>query len=139
MYEQITLNEYLSREYPDMRWGGCGNCICRHCLYRWSLRCPFGGCYDDGRAVKNPYDKAHPKEPPRTGWSDWRTDQAYWCRGGVRYPSYECDSYVKYTGQRVEECLDTNVQVFQDGYILCCLVDTVGCKRCYEEWERKQR
>lgn len=137
MEGQIDIFEYMEREYPKMTFGGCGNCVCRCCLYWWSKRCPFGDCWDDHRAQINPYDKAHPDKPPRTGWSNWKTDQAYWCRGGVCYPTYECGSYEKYTGQRVETCLDANVQVFQDGYILCCLVDTVGCRQCYERWENR--
>lgn len=137
MEDQINIFEYMAKEYPKMSLNGCGNCICRHCLYWWSNRCPFGKCWDDHRAQVNPYDKAHPDGPQRTGWSNWKTDQAYWCRGGVCYPAYECEIYVKYTGQRVETCLDANVQVFQDGYILCSLVDIARCKQCYERWERK--
>ncbi len=137
-YKQITLSEYLSQEYPDERWGSCGKCICRHCLYWWSSRCPYGDCYDDGRAVTDPYDKAHPEEPPRTSWSNWRTDQAYWCRGGMYYPIYECGQYVRYEGKEVKTCLESNVSVFQDGYILCRTINETGCKWCYERWERKQ-
>lgn len=100
MEDQINIFEYMAKEYPKMSLNGCGNCICRHCLYWWSNRCPFGKCWDDHRAQVSPYDKAHPDGPQRTGWSNWKTDQAYWCRGGVCYPAYECEIYVKYTGQR---------------------------------------
>lgn len=41
---------------------------------------------------------------------------------------------MKYQGQMVKECLKTNVSIFQDGYIECSLVDTVGCEKCYEEF-----
>lgn len=132
---QISVFEYMAKEYPKTTWGGCGNCICKHCLYWWSMRCPYGGCWDDHRAQVPPYDKAHPDEPPRTGRSNWETDQAYWCRRGVCYPVYECEHYARYTGSQIKECLEANVSVFQDGYILCSLVDMVGCQWCYERWE----
>lgn len=60
---------------------GCADCVCKTCLMWWSSRCPHGECYDEYRAKVIPYDKAHPNEPPRTTWSNWKTDQAYWCRG----------------------------------------------------------
>ncbi len=71
-------------------------------------------------------------------WSDWETQQAYWCRGGMFYPVRHCGHFVKYEGQQVRECLGAPVSVFQDGYIDCSLVDTVGCQECYEVFERKQ-
>lgn len=122
---------------PKLSVPGCGDCMCKQCLYFWSDRCPYGSCWDDERARRNPYDAAHPGEPPRTGWSNWRRDQAYWCRGGVFYPTlWGCPHYVRYDGSQVRECLRCNVQVYQDGYIVCSLVDTVGCEACYVEWLR---
>lgn len=120
-------------------WGknSCNNCICRDCLYWWSSRCPYGRCYDDHRAQVDPYDKAHPGEPPRTSWSDWEAQQAYWCRGGIFYPVGHCGHYVEYKGQQVRECLKALVSVFQDGYIWCSLIDCIGCQKCYEEFEKK--
>lgn len=115
----------------------CSPCICNRCLYWWSARCPYGECWDDHRAAMEPYDKAHPDQPPRTGWSSWRTDQAYWCRGGAFYPVHYCGHFVRYRGQMVKECLDANVSVFQDGYIMCSLVDTVGCQECYRRFMEK--
>lgn len=119
-----------------MDWS-CSKCICEDCLYWWSGRCPYGRCYDDYRAQADPYDKAHPGEPPRTGWSHWETQQAYWCRGGSFYNVRECGHFVKYEGQQVKECLKAQVSVFQDGFIRCCLIDYMGCQRCYEEFERR--
>lgn len=104
----------------------CSDCICRDCLYWWSGRCPYGGCYDDYRAQADPYDKAHPGEPPRTGWSHWETDQAHWCRGGSYYHVRECGHFVKYEGQQVRECLKAQVSVFQDGFIRCGIIDCMG-------------
>ena len=132
---QITLDDYLETR-KKIEYGGCGNCVCRSCLYWWSERCPHGDCYDDLRALENPYDKAHPDKPPRTWWSDWNKpgEQAYWCRGGNNYPVYYCPNFVKYKGQQVKHCLYAAVGIFQDGYISCSLVDTVGCEQCYERW-----
>jgi hypothetical protein len=113
-------------------------CICEKCLYHWSGRCPYGSCYDDLRAKINPYDKAHPGEPPRTSWSSWREDQAAWCRGGIFYQSHDCDKFVEYTGSTVKECLEANVQIYQDGYIHCSLVESVGCEECMRRFEGKQ-
>lgn len=118
--------------------GGCGPCICLKYLYWWSCRCPYGECWDDYRAKADPYDKAHPDKPPRTGWSNWRTNQAYWCRGGTFYPVYYCEHFVKYKGQQVKWCLDCNVSVFQDGYILCSLVESVGCQECYRRFLERE-
>ena len=139
---QIELKDYLRREYPEWTWGGCGKCACRACLYWWSQRCPYGGCWDDHRADVDPYDRAHPEEPPRTWWSDWNKpgEQAHWCRGGENYPMYEeCSHYVRYEGQQIKTCLKANVAIFQDGYIECGIINTFGCQRCYEEWEEKSR
>ncbi|MDD3338452.1 MAG: hypothetical protein PHS82_06295 [Lachnospiraceae bacterium] len=115
----------------------CKPYICNRCLYWWSSRCPYGKCYDDHRSKISPYDKAHPDRPPRTAWSNWKTDQAYWCRGGIFHPTIHCEHFIKYSGQQVKECLKANVSVFQDGYIGCSLVEKFGCEKCYEEWEEK--
>lgn len=118
-------------------YAGCYQCICRNCLMWWSSRCPYGECYDDHRAEVNPYDKAHPNEPPRTAWSNWKTDQAFWCRGGIFYPAVWCEHYVKYQGSRVEDCLGANVQRFQDGYIRCGMGDPPDCHSCYKRFEER--
>lgn len=117
----------------------CGACICRTCLLWWSSRCPYGDCWDDHRAQVDPYDKAHPGAPPRTAWSDWRTEQAYWCRGGAFYPIEQCPHYVEYTADatRVENCLVAPVVVYQDGFIRCYMVDRIGCEECYKRWEER--
>lgn len=45
-----------------------------------------------------------------------------------------CPKFVKYKGCQVKECLKCNVAVYQDGYIACSLVDTLGCTECYKEF-----
>lgn len=113
---------------------GCGDCLCRDCLFWWSGRCPYGGCYDDHRAEVLPYDKEHPDKPARTGWSNWRKDQAYWCRGGATYPQYVCEHYRRYQGSIVMGCLKANVQKFQDGFMRCGCGDNFDCEKCYAEF-----
>lgn len=133
---QETIEDYL-KEQNNVIFKHCGLCVCRNCLYEQSGRCPYGTCYDSRRAKETPYDKAHPDNPPRIHWSNWKTDQAYWCRGGVFYPVSYCEKFVKYQGCEIKECLKCNVAVFQDGYIDCSLIENFGCERCYEEWEWK--
>lgn len=135
---QITLDDLLNRKKSIF---GCEDCVCEKCLYRWSGRCPHGRCYDDLRARKNPYDKAHPGKPPRTLWSNWNKpgEQAHWCRGGIFYSVSYCKDFVKYQGSAVECCVDCNIQVFQDGYISCSIKDSIGCDACIERAEGRER
>ena len=135
MTGQISLIDYI-HDRDDVTFGGCGRCICRNCLYWWSGRCPYNGCYDDHRAEVDPYDKAHPDKPPRTVWSHWDKpgEQAHWCRGGTFYPAHYCPGFTKYKGCQIKECLKCNVAVYQDRYIDCSLVDTLGCTECYKEF-----
>ncbi|RHS11226.1 hypothetical protein DWV84_24095 [Blautia sp. AF13-16] len=135
MNGQLTISDYLqARDNTPIKH--CGQCICRNCLYWWSGRCLYDDCYDDYRAKVEPYDKAHPGKPPRKWWSDWNKpgEQAHWCRGGTFYPVSYCQRFVKYKGCQVKECLKCNVAVYQDGYIACSLVDTMGCTECYKEF-----
>lgn len=140
MIGQISLKEW-ERSFNHKTFVGCESCVCRHCLFWWSSRCRYGECWDDRRAIFNPYDKAHPNQPPRTFWSNWDKpgEQAHWCRGGTTYPIHYCKSFVKYKGQQVKTCLKANVSIFQDGYIDCSIIDSVGCEKCYEEFERRQK
>lgn len=117
---------------------GCRGCLCRECLFWWSGRCPHGGCFDDWRAANKPYDKSHPNDPPRKGWSKWKTDQAYWCRGGITYPTNLCCYYVEYKRHKVKQCLGANISVFQDGFISCSIIDSVGCRECYNRLKQKR-
>lgn len=115
----------------------CSSCICRTCLMWWSGRCPYGGCYDDHRALTTPYDKAHPNDPPRTAWTNWKTEQSFWCRGGIVYPAEACEHYIQYEKSRVEDCLGANIQKFQDGFIRCGCGDNFDCTKCYERFENE--
>lgn len=139
MEGQMSLEEWQKSVENKVKFS-CTACICKNCLYWWSSRCPYGECWDDHRAIIDPYDKAHPGQAPRTLWSNWnkKGEQAHWCRGGSFYPIRYCEHFVKYKGQQVKTCLKANVSVFQDGYISCGIIDSVGCERCYEEFEVNQ-
>lgn len=125
--------------FEEQSCAGCGDCLCRDCLLWWSNRCPYGGCYDNRRAAENPYDAAHPNKPPRTMWTQWRAEQAFWCRGGICYPTNLCEHYVPYEDSEVKSCLFANVEIFQDGYILCSIVDSIGCEECYRRFEERKK
>ena len=137
---QIDLFAYV-KERDRKVIHHCGQCICENCLYWWSNRCPNGKCYDDRRAKENPYDKAHPDKPPRKAWSNWNKpgEQAHWCRGGIFYPITYCENFVKYEGQTVEDCVDAPIQIFQDGYVICSLKETIGCDECIARSEGRAR
>lgn len=116
--------------------GGCGDCICRSCLYWWSQRCPYGGCWDDHRAKIEPWSGRE-----RKSWTNWDKpgEQAHWCRGGAFYPVDACPEYVYYDYDKtvVQDCLDSVIVKYQDGYIQCSLINTVGCEECYRRFEAK--
>ena len=126
----------MSKEFSN-----CSDCICYSCLYYWSARCKYGGCFDDYRAKYKPFTGQHPGQAPRKQWSEWNKpgEQEHWCRGGALYPAGEgeCGYYVRYEGQRIEECIKAAVAVFQDGYIMCSLIDNYGCQKCYEEFKKR--
>lgn len=132
MEGQEKLSDWMEKIHQTYSFFGCSDCICRKCLYWWSGRCPYGSCYDDLRAKETPYDKTHQDQPQRTGWSNWNKprEQAHWCRGGLTYITSQCDHYIRYLGQSVEECLQENVSVFQDGYIKCGTKERIGCDVC---------
>lgn len=140
MKGQITIFDWLESSKPK-ELKTCSDCCCHSCLYWWSSRCRYGGCYDDHRAKKNPYDKAFSDKPPRKGWTNWKKpgEQAHWCRGGTFYPAKECEHYTKYEGQTVEVCVQTNIAVFQDGYIICSLKESIGCETCVAQSEGREK
>lgn len=105
----------------------CSDCACRYCLYWWSGRCPHGKCRDDWRAVHAPWPGKI-----RKLWSDWDKpgEQAHWCRGGALYPADECQEFVQYTGQEIEQCYRSPIRVFQDGYRICPMMVNGTCEQC---------
>lgn len=137
MSENYNLSE-SGCVIPDERSWSCRDCICRKCLMWWSGRCPYGTCYDDHRAVNYPWDKAHPNEPLRTEWSEWRTQQQWWCRGGTTYPAKHCEHYVEYEDSKVHSCFGAAVEVFQDGFMRCGYGENPDCTRCFEQHQKRE-
>jgi hypothetical protein len=39
-------------------------------------------------------------------------------------------AYVEYTGSIVRQCLEATTEIYQDGYIHCPIIDTIGCIEC---------
>ena len=118
---------------------GCKDC-CNRCLNWWTRKCPYGNCFDSWRSMHFPRIKITGEK--REGWShcDEPGEQDHWCRGGILKSvdvSKVCDSFVKYEPDKThcETCLFANVTVFQDGYIQCSLVDSIGCEKCMEIFE----
>ena len=138
---QIRIDDYWLK--PTI--GGCGgkDACCYGCLYWWSGRCPYGGCYDDLRARIYPREKTTGEH-----WSGWSNcekpgEQDHWGRGGICHPANVetvCPSYVKYEEEKhmIRRCLYAAVSVFQDGYIDCSLVESMGCEECCRRFEQEQ-
>lgn len=135
---QVSIQDY-EQSRKQMSVYGCSKCVCENCLYHNSGRYPYATCYDDHRAKANPYNAAHPDEPPRMLWSNWNKpgEQEHWCRGGMCYSEYYCEHFVKFKGCEVRDCLKAVVAIFQDGYISCSIIDSVGCEKCYKEFCEK--
>lgn len=137
---QMELSDFLKISENPSPQMYCKDCYCKTCLLWWSHRCVYGKCWDDFRAKENPYNKAFPDKPPRTGWSNWNKpgEQEHWCRGGAFYPERKCDHYVEYTGCTIEDCIAAPIQLFQDGFLICTLKDSIGCEACIAREEGKK-
>ena len=116
------------------RSGFCSECICRFCLMWWSGRCKYGKCYDDRRAFLDPYTDHHPE---RHLWSKSHEpgEQDHWCRGGSLYVAEDCEHFVQYEGQKIEQCHKASISVFQDGYRTCSMMVNGSCEICLSEME----
>ena len=136
---QITIFDFLSSKIPVL--GSCSGCICSHCLYYQSGRCPYGRCYDSKRSVEDPYDQAHPGTPVRKSWSNWNkpNEQKFWCRGRFFYPVIDCPKFVKFLGVEIQECVLCMIEVYQDGHVNCSIKGIMSCDECIAESEGKKR
>lgn len=136
MTGQITIFEWIKNRKPKISFS-CSECYCNTCLYHWSSRCKYGICWDDHRAKVNSYNKAFPDKPVRKQWSNWNKpgEQEHWCRAGIFYPEQTCEYYVEYQGCSFEECVRTNITIFQDGYVECRLKQSIGCEACIAQSE----
>lgn len=65
------------------------------------------------------------------------------CFHCVMYESHRCRNmrdcpeglhYEEYTGSAVRQCLCATIEVFQDGYIHCPILDSIGCEKCTEDF-----
>lgn len=112
----------------------CSECLCIYCLYLWSGRCRYGNCYDDYRAKSDPYTKHYPE---RHIWSNSCKpgEQEHWCRGGIFFPTEECESFEQYEGQKIEQCHKASTRVFQDGYRICPMMVDGSCDQCMREMD----
>ncbi len=45
-------------------------------------------------------------------------------------------SYIKWTGEKVRQCLFATTTIYQDGYIHCPVIDYMTCEGCMEKFER---
>lgn len=116
----------------------CGECVCTFCMHWWKCDCPYGTCYDDHRAEIRPREKETGIH--RTGWSNCERpgEQDHWCRGGIFYPSEDCEKFEQYEGQTIVQCHRANYSEFQDGSRRCAMFDENGtCSRCLSELSKK--
>ena len=116
----------------------CSKCICNNCFHRQRKNCPYGLCYDDKRAVEQPYQINFVND--YRNWSDINKpmERNHWCRNGIFYPVNKCSEFVMFKGVIVKECLKANVCIYQDGYISCSLIEGYGCENCYKEFMKKE-
>ncbi len=65
------------------------------------------------------------------------------CYHCVMFESHRCINnkicpeglhYEEYTGSTVRQCLCATVEIFQDGYIHCPILDEIGCEECTEDF-----
>ena len=45
----------------------------------------------------------------------------------------DCPEFVQYTGQNIESCYRSGIQVFQDGYRICSSMVNGSCEKCLRE------
>lgn len=65
------------------------------------------------------------------------------CYRCVGYESHRCRNekecpdglhYEEYIGSTVRQCLCATIEVFQDGYIHCPILDSIGCEQCMKDF-----
>lgn len=133
MTDQIELTEIQ----PTLSMAGCGDCMCRCCLHWWKGDCPHGECFDDYFCTVYPYRGEH----AFFSLINEGNQKEHWCRAGEswQHREEECQHYVIYEGQIIRSCIGANVRVFQDGAIVCSIIDSVGCAECYKRLEERER
>lgn len=107
------MNQF--NQFSSLHCGEKPGCVCRKCLYWWSLRCE-GKCHDQGCAGGFVY-QVH-------------LDNLF----------TTCPKYIEIDDSRtkVHDCLEAVVVRYQDGYINCSLVHVIGCEECYRRFEERE-
>jgi hypothetical protein len=84
----------------------------------------FSGAHACGKFVK--------KEEPKKNCYHCLYHESHRCRNQNSCP--EGMKYIKYTGSSVKQCLCATTEVYQDGYIHCPILESIGCKECMEKF-----
>lgn len=58
--------------------------------------------------------------------------ESHRCRNERQCP--EGCHYEEYIGSTVRQCLCATIEVFQDGYIHCPILDSIGCEECVKNF-----
>lgn len=79
---------------------------------------------------------------PEEGQSKPKRGDCFRC---LMYLSHRCENqwlgdkpcpdgmeFEEYTGSKVKQCLLATVEVFQDGYMHCPVIDCYGCEHCMD-------
>lgn len=60
--------------------------------------------------------------------------ESHRCRNNQTCP--DGMKFIRYTGSTVKQCILATIEVFQDGYIHCPVLDCYGCEKCMKETEK---
>jgi hypothetical protein len=58
--------------------------------------------------------------------------ESHRCRSNWNKPCPDGMQFEEYTGSKVKQCLLATIEVFQDGYMHCPVIDCYGCEHCME-------
>lgn len=58
--------------------------------------------------------------------------ESHRCRNEKKCP--DGMEYIEYTGSSVKQCLCATTEVYQDGYIHCPILESIGCEECMERF-----
>ena len=126
--------------------------VCGNCRYYGAGEYSYGIC-------TNEQVKTHTKGVIENGEKVFVDSKEYWggahacskfvkkeeknCYHCLYHESFRCCnekscpegmSYIEYTGSLVKQCIYATTEVYQDGYIHCPVLDSIGCKVCMERF-----
>jgi hypothetical protein len=58
--------------------------------------------------------------------------ESHRCRNKAKCP--DGLHYEEYNGSVVRQCLGATIEVFQDGYMHCPILDYLGCEKCMNDF-----